>query len=51
MNPRPLLTIISLFGELIEHSAFVDRLEYWLSKLYSIGAKATLAAARNELKF
>ena len=50
-NPRPLLTITSLFGELIEHSAFVDSLEYWLSKLYSIGAKATLAAARNELKF
>jgi mannitol 2-dehydrogenase len=50
-NPRPLLAITSLFGELTEHSAFVETLGYWLSVLYNVGARATLAVARNELEF
>jgi mannitol-1-phosphate/altronate dehydrogenase len=51
VNPRPLLAVSSLFGELIHHGAFVKTLETWLAKLYSVGAKATLAEARSELNF
>ena len=50
-DPRPLLSITALFGELIEHQPFVGTLERWLTLLYGGGAKATLAIARRELNF
>jgi mannitol 2-dehydrogenase len=50
-DPRPLLAITSLFGELIEDQPFVDSLGYWLRLLYSVGARKTLALARSTLRF
>jgi mannitol-1-phosphate/altronate dehydrogenase len=50
-NPRPLLSIDSLFGELIQNERFVATVGKWLSSLYAIGAKASLDKARHELKF
>ena len=50
-DPRPLLSISSLFGELIQHAVLVRTVERWLGLLYGIGAKATLAVARQEHDF
>jgi mannitol 2-dehydrogenase len=50
-DPRPLLAINALFGELIDNQPFVSALERWLGLLYGRGAKATLAHARRELDF
>jgi mannitol 2-dehydrogenase len=50
-DPRPLLSISSLFGELIRHPCLVNTVERWLGLLYGIGAKATLALARREHHF
>lgn len=50
-DPRPLLAITSLFGELTDNVTFVSILERWLGLLYDVGAKATLALARRELNF
>ena len=50
-DPRPLLSISSLFGELIQHAVLVRTVERWLGLLYGIGAKATLALARQEHDF
>jgi mannitol-1-phosphate/altronate dehydrogenase len=50
-DPRPLLSISSLFGELIRHPSLVNTVERWLGLLYGIGAKATLALARREHHF
>jgi hypothetical protein len=46
-----LLSIESLFGELVEHDWFVDVVKRWLALLYDIGAKATLEHARRALNF
>jgi mannitol-1-phosphate/altronate dehydrogenase len=50
-DPRPLLAINNIFGDLSDHRAFVYTLSRWLGSLYGVGAKATLAAARRELHF
>jgi mannitol 2-dehydrogenase len=50
-DPRPLLSLSSLFGELIQYPHFVCVVERWLSRLYGSGAKATLAIARREHHF
>ena len=50
-DPRPLLGVSSLFGELAEDRSFVDRVQRWLTLLYSRGARATLIQARQTLCF
>lgn len=50
-DPRPLLSIESLFGDLIEHSRFTQTVATWLSALDQQGAKATLARARRDAGF
>jgi mannitol 2-dehydrogenase len=50
-DPKPLLAITSLFGELIDSQPIVDSLGYWLSLLYTVGARRTLELARHELTF
>ena len=42
-DPRPLLGVESLFGDLAQHPAFVDELGAALRILYAEGAEATLA--------
>ena len=44
-DPRPLLALTDLFGDLAQYAEFVGLLESDLSWLYSEGAKKTLAAA------
>jgi fructuronate reductase/mannitol 2-dehydrogenase len=48
-DPRPLLSIRKVFGDLIEHDAFVATLEAWLTSLHADGAEATLSRARRIL--
>lgn len=50
-NPRPLLSLVSLFGDLGQHSPFTNSVEAWLTSLYDHGAKATVARARREMGF
>jgi mannitol 2-dehydrogenase len=50
-DPRAILSISALFGDLIDETALHAPLERWLGLLYEVGAKATLAAAELELKF
>ncbi len=50
-DPRPLLDIRKIFGDLIDHEAFVATLQGWLTSLYADGAAATLASARRRLDF
>ena len=50
-DPKPLLAISSLFGELADDQAFVNVVQRWLSLLYGVGAKATLLQARQILNF
>jgi mannitol 2-dehydrogenase len=50
-DPLPLLSIRKVFGDLIEHGAFVATLKAWLTSLYADGAAATLASARRVLGF
>jgi mannitol 2-dehydrogenase len=50
-DPRPLLSISSLFGELAEHQQFIDGVRRWLTMLYDLGARATLLQARQILTF
>jgi mannitol 2-dehydrogenase len=50
-DPRPLLAITALFGELAGDHSFVGTLQQWLQSLYNIGAKATLLNARQRLHF
>jgi mannitol 2-dehydrogenase len=42
-DPRPLLSVHSLFGDLAQQPAFVDELGAALHSLYNQGARATLA--------
>jgi len=50
-DPRPLLSIRKLFGDLIDHGAFVTTLKTWLTSLFTDGAAATLSNARRMLSF
>jgi len=50
-DPLPLLSIRKIFGDLIDHGAFVATLKAWLTSLYADGAKATLSSARRKLIF
>lgn len=50
-DPRPLLAISSLFGNLADNQAFVALVQKWLTLLYRTGAKATLLQARQDLDF
>ncbi len=50
-DPRPMLAITALFGELIDDRLLTDKLARWLGSLYSVGVKATLASAQRELGF
>jgi|SRR5215469_11837254 len=50
-DPLPLLSIRKLFGDLIDHGAFVATLRAWLKSLYADGAAATLSSARRMLVF
>ena len=43
-DPRPLLAERSLFGDLADDEAFVDRLEQVLQQLHADGVRSTLAA-------
>ena len=44
-DPRPLLALTDLFGDLAQYAGFVALLERDLARLYADGARATLAAA------
>ena len=50
-DPLPLLSIRKVFGDLIDHGAFVAKLRAWLTSLYADGAAATLSKARRTLIF
>jgi mannitol-1-phosphate/altronate dehydrogenase len=50
-DPRPLLAIVSLFGDLGDNRSFVDAVQRWLTLLYSVGSRATLLQARKMLNF
>lgn len=50
-DPLPLLSIRKLFGDLIDHGAFVATLQAWLTSLYADGAAALLSKARRMLSF
>jgi mannitol 2-dehydrogenase len=50
-DPLALLSIRKLFGDLVEHGAFVATLKAWLTSLYADGAAATLAGARRKFSF
>ena len=50
-DPRPMLGMTGLFGELGEGPAFVATVGKWLASLYDIGAAATLAEAAEALTF
>ncbi len=48
IDPRPLLSVRSVFGDLIDHTAFVQELGRVLEQLYAQGARATLTAYLGE---
>jgi len=50
-DPRPLLELRKVFGDLIDHGAFVATLKAWLTSLHADGAEATLSSARRRLSF
>jgi len=50
-DPRPLLAISSLFGELRDDQPFVETLQKWLTLLYGVGSQETLSRARRILNF
>lgn len=50
-DPRPILGIAPLFGELGRNPAFVATVGKWVASLYHIGAAATLAGAADKLAF
>jgi mannitol-1-phosphate/altronate dehydrogenase len=50
-DPRPLLGIEQLFGELAHDERLVNAAGKWLGSLYAIGAAETLARAELELRF
>jgi mannitol-1-phosphate/altronate dehydrogenase len=50
-DPRPMLRIERLFGELVHHERLVSSVAKWLALLYAAGAAETLARAERELAF
>ena len=50
-DPRPMLAIERLFGELGQNAGFVATVEKWLGSLYAVGAAKTLERAERELGF
>ncbi len=50
-DPRPLLEITDLFGELGQQEAFVTSVGKWLTSLYAVGAAQTVATARETQRF
>ena len=50
-DPRPLLAVRSVFGELADNQGFVNAVQEWLTLLYGVGAKETLSQARRVLAF
>ncbi len=50
-DPGPLLGIATLFGDLGADPRLASSVQRWLSSLYAVGTKATLARARSELRF
>ncbi len=50
-DPGPLLSVEAVYGDLAAHPAFVEPLRRWLHALHASGARATLAAARERLRF
>ncbi|WP_236554955.1 mannitol dehydrogenase family protein [Novosphingobium sp. 9U] len=50
-DPRHLLGIRSLFGDLGENPVVLRPVTRWLESLYATGARVTLATAREELNF
>jgi len=51
MRAAPLLSIRQVFGDLIDHGAFVATLTSWLTSLHADGSEATLSSARRMLIF
>lgn len=47
-DPKPLLQLTDIFGQLGQSQRFVSRLEYLLNSLYSRGARATLELCMSE---
>ena len=50
-DPRPMLDIERLFGELAHHERLVSSVAKWLASLYAVGAAETLARADREQAF
>lgn len=50
-DPRALLELRSLFGDLIDNHELVAAVSGWLASLYRMGSAATLKQARRELAF
>jgi mannitol 2-dehydrogenase len=50
-DPRPMLGIERLFGELVHDQRLVKTVGKWLASLYAVGAAETLARADRELQF
>ena len=50
-DPRPMLGIERLFGELVHDQRLVNTVGKWLESLYAVGAAETLARADRELRF
>jgi len=50
-DPRPLLSITPLFGELGHDPRFVEPVSHWLGKLYALKTQGTLEKARSDLQF
>ena len=50
-DPRPMLGIERLFGELARDERLVRAVGKWLVSLYAVGAVETLARADRELRF
>ena len=50
-DPRPMLSIEQLFGDLATNDQFAMTVQKWLSSLYSVGARQTLEFAERELCF
>lgn len=51
MDPRPVLGIERLFGDLSSNERFVSATRSWLESLYEVGAAETLNRAAKELGF
>ena len=50
-DPRPLLGITALFGEVGEDPRLVEAVAGWLRSLYGVGSRQTLADASRALGF